>query len=95
VNNQELERIVISCKNEVQLNLVYEDLKNLGINNFYVSYLDDLFDFKVVKFPSFTFVCINKSDFKKNIIKVLNSQTNNSNNYLPNNYISHSIYIYL
>ena len=85
VNNQELERIVISCKNEVQLNLVYEDLKNLGINNFYVSYLDDLFDFKVVKFPSFTFVCINKSEFKKNIIKALNSKTNNSNNYLPNN----------
>ena len=90
LNNQRLEKIIISCKDEGQLYLVYENLKNLGINNFYASYLDDLIDSKFVKVPSFKFVCINKSEFI-NISKAKNNQSNNSNydssndNYIPQN----------
>ena len=89
LNNQRLEKIIITCKDEGQLFLVYENLKNLGINNFYASYLDDLINYKIVKVPSFSFVCINKSEFI-NISKVKNNNSNNSNN--SNNNISNYNY---
>ena len=79
LNNQRLEKIILTFKDEGQLYLAFENLKNLGINNFYASYLDDLINYKIVRVPSFSFVCINKSELI-NINKVKNSQSNNYNN---------------
>lgn len=87
-NDQRLEKIILTFKDEGQLYLAFENLKNLGINNFYASYLDDLVDYKIVRTATFSLVCINKSDFKKNVIKLVNTHSNNpptNNNYIPQN----------
>ena len=88
LNEQRLEKIILAFKDEGQKYLAFENLKMLGINNFYASYLDDLVDYKKVTNSNFSFVCINKSDFKKNVIKKSNSNNNSFNN-TNNNYNYH------
>lgn len=90
LNEQRLEKIILTFKDEGQKYLAIENLKMLGINNFYASYLEDLIDYKKVDNSNFSFVCINKSDFKKNVIKKSGSNNNNTfnnnyNNPYPNN----------
>ena len=84
LNEQRLGKLIFKFKDEVQKYLVFEDLRNMGINNYYACYLEDLVDIKIVKTPNYSFVCINKSEFKKNIIKNNPSSEQNNNNH--NNY---------
>ena len=95
LNEQRLEKLILIFKDEGQKYIVFENLKNLGINNFYASYLDDLIDYKKVDTSTFSFVCINKSDFKKNVIKKNNNIDTNiiPNNNYPVNIINNGSYI--
>ena len=86
LNEQRLEKIILTFKDEGQKYLAIENLKMLGINNFYASYLEDLVDYKKVDNSNFSFVCINKSDFKKNVIKKSGSNNDNTFNNNNNNY---------
>lgn len=77
LNEQQIGQIILEFPDEGQQFLVLENLKNLGINNFYASYLEDLVDKKEININNFSFKCINKTRNKKIIPN--NIQINNIN----------------
>ena len=78
LNEQRLGKLIFKFKDEVKKYLIYEDIRNFGINNYYACNLEDLSEVKPVKTPNYSFVCINKNEFKKIITK-------NNNDYIPHN----------
>ena len=87
INEQVLGKIIIKVRDEGQKYLVYENLKNLGINNFYVSYLENMGKNKIVKTNSFSFICINKYDNIKFINNNNHHQNQNNNHQNNDNFI--------
>ena len=83
INEQQVEKIVLKFSDEGQKFLVFENLKNLGINNFVACYLDDLADKKDFSNNNFSFKCINKTRNKKIVIKTI---SNSNGNYYNNNF---------
>ena len=79
VNAQSLEKIILIFPDEGQKYLGLENLKTLGINNFYICYLEDLIDEKYVNNISFSFTCKSKTRNKKVVIKNNNIQGHNYN----------------
>ena len=80
INEQVLGKIILKFGDEGEKYLVYENLKNLGINNFCVSYFENMGKSKLVTFNNFYFECINKYDN----IKYIDNNENNNNHF--NNY---------
>ena len=87
VNNQKIEKIILTFESEEKKTLVLDNLKLLGINNFYACYLGDLTDEKYINIGNICFNCINKSKYynNNNIQNNNNFRNNNSNwnNNLP------------
>ena len=80
INEQALGKIILKFRDEGQKYLAYENIKNMGINTFYLAYeLDNGGKIKPVNAGNFSFVCINKYDNIKNI--TINSNNNNNNDY--------------
>ena len=61
VNKQQLEEIILIFPDEGQKFLVMENLKQLGINNFYACYLDELVGEDFIN-NSFSFKCLKKME---------------------------------
>ena len=94
INEQRLGKIILKYNDEGQKYFIFEEIKNLGINNFYACHLDDLVDFKQETTSQYSFYCINKSEFKKNIIKQninYNVDINNNNYNINPNYFNNNI----
>ncbi len=51
----------------------------MGINNYYACYLEDLCETKPIKGNNYSLVCINKSEFKRNIVR--NKEPSSTSNY--------------
>ena len=75
LNEQQVEKIILEFPDEGQQFLVLDNLKALGINNFYACYLEDLVDIKNININNFSFKCINKTRNKK-IIEIKNTENN-------------------
>ena len=91
VKDQQLGKMILTFSDEGQKFLVFENLKQLGINNFYACYLEDLINEKYVSTGNICFNCINKT----NNIKYIQNNNNNNNiiiidNYIGNNYINNN-----
>ena len=87
LNEQRLGKIIFKFREEVKKYFVFEDLRRMGINNYYACYLEDLKDMKVVKTPNYSFVCINKSEFIKFIKNSQTASSTNQNRGQNHNYI--------
>ena len=83
IKEDNLEKIILIFPDEGQRFLAIENLKTLGINNFYACYLEDLVDEKYFSNNNFSFTCRCRTGNKK-LIK--NNFNNNINNNLTNNY---------
>ena len=97
INEEKLEKLILIFPDEGQRYLVIENLKSLGINNFYACYLDDLVDVKFVNVGNFAFTCRSRTGNKK-LINNNNNQNNinnnQTNNYNINNYNTNNNYNY-
>ena len=78
LNEQRLGRIIFKFKGEMDKYYAFENVKSMGINNYYACYLEDLFLTKPIKGQNYYLVCINKSEFKK-YVNANSEGTNNSN----------------
>ena len=78
LNEQRLGRIIFKFKGEMDKYYAFENVKSMGINNYYACYLEDLFITKPIKGQNYYLVCINKSEFKK-YVNANSEGTNNSN----------------
>ena len=87
LNEQRLGKIIFKFRDEVNKYLIFEDLRNMGINNYYACNLEDLTDMKVVKTHNYSFVCLNKSEFIKFIKNSQTSSSSNQNRGQNHNYI--------
>ena len=88
LNEQRLGKLIFKFKDEVKKYYVFEDIKTMGINNYYACYLEDLTLTKCVKTPKYTFVCINKSEFLKFITKGKPTSSSNHKQGHNQNYIN-------
>lgn len=88
LNEQRLGKVIFKYRDEVHKFNIFEVVRNMGINNFYVCYLEDLIDIKSVKLQNTSFDCINKQEFKKNI----NNHSINSSNHGYNHHHSQNNY---
>ena len=86
INEQQLGKIIVTFSDESEKYSVLNNLKQLGINNFYASYLEDLIDEKYVSCGNICFSCINKT---KN--KSINTTTQNNNNNTINNFTNNNM----
>ena len=86
LNEQRLSRLIFKCRNEIDKYYAFEEIKSMGINNYYACYLEDLCETKPIKGNNYSLVCINKSEFKRNIVrnKEPSSTSNNNQNYSNN-----------
>ena len=86
LNEQRLSRLIFKCRNEVEKYYAFAEIKSMGINNYYACYLEDLYETKPIKGNNYSLVCINKSEFKRNIVrnKEPSSTSNNNQNYSNN-----------
>jgi len=90
INDQKLNKIILIFSSLEEKIKALENLKSLGINNFYTCYLSDLEEYKNVE-NVLSFYCINKSENKKISIKNDdNNQGSNTNNYYNKNYYDNS-----
>ena len=87
LNEQRLGRIIFKFKGEMDKYYAFENVKSMGINNYYACYLEDLFITKPIKGQNYFLVCTNKSEFKKYIISKegANNNDNTNNNSNTNN----------
>lgn len=76
INQQKLGKIILIFPNIEEKNKTLQNIRDLGINNFYACYLEDLKDSKNVNNP-LTFFCINRTENYNIITK--NEQNNGSN----------------
>ena len=72
INKQQLEKIILIFSDEGQKFLVMDNLKQLGINNFYACYLDELVGENFSN-SSFSFKCIKKTENINCAYKKLNT----------------------
>ena len=89
INEQKINKLILIFSSVEEKNKALDNLKSLGINNFYSCYLSDLEDYKNVD-NVLSFYCINKSENKKISIKNDEGNQNISLKNSFNNYYNDS-----
>ena len=80
LHEQQLGKLILIFSDQGQKFQNLENIKKLGMNNFYACYLEDLTDEKDINMNGYSFKCINKS--LKN--KIINRGDNTiNNNFIP------------